>query len=112
MFCRLLAKIGHSLAMATMPKTLSNFDLLLRDAILNGDANPHHLIGGDFTVPPATNTMHELEIANAINDETEYLFARIRLFAMLGTPRYHAVVASRPRTSTTVTEDPVRLKSL
>lgn len=110
MFCRLIAKIGHSYTLAFMdPKIMASFDLLATDLILKGDSNPHYLIGGDLDVPPATDWMHELEVCNAVKDKTEYLFARVRLFACLGTPRYHAVIASRPRGATTVTKDPVLL---
>lgn len=108
-FCRLIAKIGHGLVHAYMPPMLlRSFEFLLPDLILNGSDNYHHLIGGDFTVPPANDLMHEWDISNAIRADTEYLFARIRLFACLGTPRYHAVVAKRPLGETTATKDPVR----
>jgi hypothetical protein len=108
MFCRLLAKIGHGLALAYMPPdTLSNFEFLLQDMILSGSDDYHHLIGGDFTVPPAGTLMHEWDISNAVCGDTEYLFSRIRLFACLGTPRYHAVIAKRPLGKSTVTKDPV-----
>jgi hypothetical protein len=111
-FCRLIAKIGHGLACAYMPaEVLDTFDLLLPDLILNGVENYNELIGGDFIVPPASDMMHEWDIANAVRGDTEYLFARIRLFACLGAPRYHAVVASRPLGSTTVTKDPVHLRT-
>lgn len=108
-FCRLIAKIGHGLTYAYMPqKLLDTFEFLLPSLILTGSDNYHHLVGGDFTVPPANEMMHEFNISNAVRGETEYLFARIRLFACLGAPVYHAVVASRPLGPTTVTKDPAR----
>ncbi len=109
MFCRLIAKIGHGLAVAYMPaEVLDTFHFLLPDLILDGADNYHRLVGGDFAVPPLSDLMHEWDISNAVCGNTEYLFARIRLFACLGTPRYHAVVASRPLGKITVTNDPVR----
>lgn len=108
MFCRLLAKIGHGLTLAYMPhENLDGFEFLLPDLILNGADDYHQLIGGDFTVPPASKLMHEWDISNAVRGDTEYLFSRIRLFACLGTPCYHAVVAKRPLGKSTVTKDPV-----
>lgn len=111
-FCRLIAKIGHGLVVGYMPpKILETFDLLLPDLILNGVEDYHHLIGGDLTVPEAGDLMHEWMVCNAVRNDTEYLFVRIRLFGCLGTPWYHAVVASRPRRKTTVTKDPVHFPS-
>ena len=111
MFCRLIAKIGHGLTIAYMPRDiLGSFEFLLLDLIRFGTVDMHYLVGGDYTVPPATINMHDWQVCNAVRGETEYLFARIRLFACLGTPVYHAVVARRPLGPTTVTTDPIRFQ--
>jgi hypothetical protein len=108
-FCRLIAKIAHGLAVGYLPKEVwKTFQPLLPDLIRFGSENYHTLVGGDFTVPPSSPLMHEFDVSNAVRGDTEYIFTRIRLFACLGTPRYHAVVASRPLGAVTLTKDPAR----
>jgi hypothetical protein len=108
-WCRQIAKIGHGLVVANLPPALlATFTLLLPKLILEGPDNNRLLIGGDDSVPPPSKMLHEYWIRNAVRGDTEYLFASVRLFANLGAPVYHAVVASRPLGQTTVTKDPVR----
>lgn len=111
-FCRMLAKIAHSFAYAEIGEAeLKRFLLMLPPIIRNEiKAMPADLIGGDVRLVPPTENLHELNLWSAIADDIEYLVARIRLFAAMGTPTYYAIVGVRPFTGKALAEEPVRLR--
>jgi hypothetical protein len=95
-FCQFLAKIGHSVAVASLGEDL--FVPLLLSFIQRKFAKEeqypecYHLIGGlpgDFA---PSRALHELGIALTEKNGKWYLAVHIRLFANLGTPVFAAVV--------------------
>lgn len=93
-FTQMLAKIAHSFAMAKV--SAEDFDPLLPDFIFSADENDsrqYDLIGGEESVVPPLPYLHELGLGIVhAADDRDYLVARIRLFAFLGSPVYYAVV--------------------
>lgn len=91
-FSRMLAKIGHSYAVANLG--LGSFRPLLPDLILGKSSTAPYLVGGDAsTQPPATEpVLHHVYLQNCLTRGVEYVLVAIRLFAFVGMPRYHVVV--------------------
>lgn len=91
-FARMLAKIGHSYAVAHLG--LGTFEPLLSPVILGTSPFASHLVGGDVSVPTpeAEPTLHHVYLQNCTSNGTEYVLVAIRLFALFGMPRYHVVV--------------------
>lgn len=95
-FSRMLAKIGHSYAVAQLG--IGNFQPLLLDII--NDRTPKfvgYLIGGSPVREPRGSALHELSLErHALSDETLYV-VRVRLFAYLGGPIYYVVAGTTRR---------------
>ena len=91
-FARMLAKIGHSYAVAHLG--LDAFEPLLPPVILGKSPLGSHLVGGDASAPtPAVEpALHDVYLQNCISNGIEYVLVAIRLFAVFGMPRYHVVV--------------------
>jgi hypothetical protein len=92
-FARMLAKIGHSYAVAELG--LGGFRSLLTDIILGKSANAPDLVGGDGSgtpLPETELTLHDVYLQNCERNGIVYVLAAIRLFAFAGMPRYHVVV--------------------
>ena len=102
MLMRMLARIGH--AYATADPDLPKFSPLLPNLILGRYETPAYLVGCLGEIPDAEpGITHRVnsqicEIRAGGNLSEKYLLARIRLFAMHGTPEYHVVVARLPVT--------------
>jgi hypothetical protein len=101
MMCRMLAKIGHALAVAEIGT--GNFSPLLTDLIRKGtDRHLMRFIGGaskSVAIPP--NTLHYLALGYQKIKEKTYVVAHVRLFANYGGPTYAVVVGESlesPRT--------------
>lgn len=92
MFTRMLAKIGHSLAVANLGK--GAFKPLLLDLICEGQVRAMNLVGGSPIDTPLRDSkaLHELDLGYQRMNGVTYVVARIRLFASHGGPRYHVVV--------------------
>ncbi len=92
-FGRMLAKVGHSFAVAELG--LDAFDPVLPDLIRqNGPQYLAHYIGGSLgEEEPKSTNRHEISIStyNNINGD-DYIVVRIRLFSNYGMPTYYVVV--------------------
>jgi hypothetical protein len=92
MMCRMLAKIGHALAVAEIG--IETFKPLLPNLIRKGDDQREmRFIGGastSMTVPP--NTLHHLSLGYQKIKTKTYVVAHIQLFASYGAPTYAVVV--------------------
>jgi hypothetical protein len=89
-YARVLAKIAHAFAVATMGL---NFDSFLPDIILDKSSVAHHFVGGveresdDRSAIP--NVLHSIRLER----NAEFLMVRLRLFSFIsGTPNYLVVV--------------------
>ena len=89
-FCRLLAKIGHSLAVAKYG--LHSFRPLAVEFILRAKGDMGYLIGGTLEQQPVVPHLHAYRCGGVTVGSRRYVVAEIRLFANLGAPLYHAVV--------------------
>lgn len=92
-FARMLAKIGHSYAIAELG--LNGFSPMLPDLILGKSTDLPYLVGGDASSSPLTEfeqELHSVYLQNCISNGVIYILASIRLFSFLGMPRYHVVV--------------------
>ena len=90
MLFRMLGKIGHSLAVAELG--LERFKPLLRNMILDGASEAFNHIGGEPEIEPPSPSLHELGLGYQRANGTDYVVARIRLFARHGGPTYYVVV--------------------
>lgn len=106
-FCRMIAKIAHSYAMATQPKeTLAGYELLLPEFILEDKDYCSYLIGSDASRPPIEKSMlHKIELHYVDVGSASYAIARIHLFAFMGVPAYLAVVGRKARALQDTPED-------
>lgn len=93
-FARMLAKIAHSYAFAKC-----GIQPLLLDLILGRAENASYLVGGDhsLTLPDQPNMLHDIFPVSCRLEPSgaKYLLIAIRLFAMMGMPRYHVVVGKQ-----------------
>jgi hypothetical protein len=92
MLCRMLAKIGHSLAIAELGETV--FRPLLIQLICNGDAAGMSLIGcsPEYEKVPHSTALHVVGLGYQRHDNKNYVVASIRLFASYDGPIYRVVV--------------------
>jgi hypothetical protein len=89
-FCRMLAKIGHSFAVAELG--LDGFKPLLPELIRKGGLEVGPYIGGEPRQPPESAALHEISLGRQRAHGKTYIVARIRLLACHGGPIYYAVV--------------------
>lgn len=90
-FVRMIAKIGHSLAVSRYGP--DHFIPFLRDIILaNAGPEAFEYIGGRADVPHETEELHGLTLRTLRVGTRILLVAEIRLFASLGAPIHLAVV--------------------
>lgn len=104
-FARMLAKIGHTFAVAT--GQMSGFRPLLPDFILGRDSNAAFYVGGTFEITPPSHYGHEIYLENGQVGNKELMAARIRLFANFGTatygtPTYYVAVGDRDATQSAI----------
>lgn len=91
-FARVLAKIGHATAVAEF--TLSGFDPVLSDVILDKYANIHDFVGGELEAPipwKEGKAVYDIQCRIHWIDLSPILFIQIRLFSELPTPIYFVV---------------------
>jgi hypothetical protein len=89
----MLAKIAHSYAVAELGSDA--FHPLLPDLILGTEDRAAYLVGGDaseFPLPDKEPYLHHVYLLNAMSGGIMYTLVSIRLFAVVGMPRYHVVV--------------------
>jgi hypothetical protein len=96
-FLRMIAKIGHSIAVARCDsRELATFKMLLPQTILSKDSSIYDLVGSDRDHSrPIPRVLHAFNFETVARDSTEFLVAGIQLFANMGTPRYLAIVGAR-----------------
>lgn len=93
-FCRLLAKIAHSYAIAE--HGYKSIRGALPPLIVEGELRHcQNLIGSAEKEEPPTNELHELDVRERVSDSL--IVVRIRLLAKMGTPTYYVVVGNRVR---------------
>jgi hypothetical protein len=95
-FARMLAKIGHSYAVANMPR--DSFEPMLPDLILGkAELNASYLVGGDKSgwVPNSMPCLHSVFLQDCSSGGVIYTLARISLFEFADMPRYHVVVGRK-----------------
>ncbi len=93
MLTRMLAKIGHSFAVAELGS--DNFNPRLLNLIRDGDISAMTLVGGDDMLNDKVRSsaaLHELGLGYQRIGGTVHVVARIRLFASSGGPFYSVVV--------------------
>ena len=91
---RLIAKIGHSFAMAELGPNAFSPTLI---NLIRGEFPMYasHYVGSGITEDPSSDKLHEIEIDRSYH--SRLIIVRIRLFANLGMPTYYAVAgSSRP----------------
>jgi hypothetical protein len=95
-YARMLAKIAHAFAVAR--EGVDTHRYLLPDFILDKtNLPPDYFVGCLAHDLPKEETMHRVSLDRAqLGDGRKYLTANIRLFAKLGAPQYHVVVAELP----------------
>jgi hypothetical protein len=92
-FMRMLAKIGHSHAIAKMG--LKAFDAFLPDLILGKSDAGRWLVGSDASeanLPATTDSLHDLWLEIFEGESDSLLVAGVRLFSGAGMPKYQVVV--------------------
>jgi hypothetical protein len=89
---RMLAKIGHSFAVAEL--TLDLFKPALTGLIRFGDMAASKFVAGIFdgTRERASEALHELALGYQRMKGKTYVVARVRLFAKFGGPTYSVIV--------------------
>jgi hypothetical protein len=101
-FQRMLAKIGHCIAIANMDKDeFAEFELLLPPLIRFGDGDAEALVGSiDLQMSASTNQMHQVEVFTVDqhigSERRELLVTTFRLMAFLRGPQHLVVVGTRP----------------
>lgn len=93
-FARMLAKIGHSFAVAEVG--LAAFRPLATDIIRGRASNYGYLVGGSMDLLPAVKDAGDHELALGVRQKSGALnydvVVSIRLFQQMGSPSYHVVV--------------------
>jgi len=90
-FCRLIAKIAYSYAVAELG--FHSFQPVLLDLILGESQTPFYWVGGDMTVsPPEPTVLHKLDHKIETIRGMQYMVAYISLFCFFGAPAYRVVV--------------------
>jgi hypothetical protein len=100
-FCRMLAKIAHSMAVVSMG--FDGFRPFLNAFILRGEGFIHRYVGGEIeNNEPASDATHEIIVyAHPLNDVV-LVVAKIRLFANGGGPIFLVVVGEALETQPVV----------
>ncbi len=92
-FMQMLAKIGHSYAVAEWG--FHSFRPLLRDLILGRSQTASYWVGGSGReLPPDLSGLHRLELRREVSLATTYVVSYIRLFCNFGAPEYRVVVGT------------------
>lgn len=90
-FGRMLAKVGHSFAVAQTG--LKAFRPLLPSLILDDNNPPPFLyVGGTYEQQQPGPGVHQLCFGTATYARRTYVAVRIQLFALLAAPAYHVIV--------------------
>jgi hypothetical protein len=95
-FARMLAKIAHCYAIARFGS--DSFEPMLPSLILGRIDWGQLFVGGDASAEPPyqSGILHDVFRMDCRRDNgPDYLGVAIRLFAMMGMPRYHVIVGRR-----------------
>jgi len=95
-FCQMRAKISHAYAVAELG--FKSFHPYLDSYILGPLVGFFDFIGGDMTIAPKTDALHEIGIHVEKREETTLIVVTLRLFSFLGTPTYQVVVGELDNT--------------
>jgi hypothetical protein len=90
MLCRMIAKIGHSFAVAILGQ--AKFKPLLLPLIREDDRNGIDYIGGGVPEEPAIDALHRLSIGYLRGAGKDFVAVQVRLLAKYGAPTYVAIV--------------------
>jgi hypothetical protein len=95
-YCRMLAKIAHSYAVAELGP--NSFRPVLREFIRGKILEQAwHWIGSDTAVPPAEQHLHDIQWSAPTVNGINYVMVSLRLFSFIGSPRYHLIVGELTR---------------
>jgi hypothetical protein len=94
---RMIAKIAYSYAVGELG--YGSFRPLVTDLILGKTETLSYWVGGEWEIPPPTNTAFDLGWNKHVRDATgvEYVVVSVRLFSFFETPIYHVVVGDVPK---------------
>lgn len=94
-FARLIAKIGHGLASATLAPT--DFRPIALDFILGKSDDLHAIVGGMDDIAPSEDVLHWVRLRDhfCVPSKRRFVVGYVRLFACFGTPTYVAAVGER-----------------
>lgn len=98
-FCRLIAKIGHAHAMASLilnNEKIQAQDMFLPPIILGRSNMFQHYVGGDKDPIDAIDSLHQLRLNRYIIGDRKIVVSTVRLFALFGMPRYHVITCYEP----------------
>jgi hypothetical protein len=95
-FARLLAKVGHGVAVSGFGAT--GFTPYLRDLILGRTQEWAGVVGGESKIQPPITGRHYVKLDGLVHAGRTLLLCEIRLFAAFGSPTY-LVVAGEISTS-------------
>lgn len=98
-FCRTIAKIAHSYALAELGPSFSCYRPLLTDLIRFGTGDPRAFVGGDMVEPPPQPFMYNVGYFTQRDSEREYACVFVRLFSFMAAPLYQAAVGERALSS-------------
>jgi hypothetical protein len=95
-YCRMLAKIAHSYAVAELGS--GSFRPVLHEFIRGKPLEQAwHWIGSDTAVPPAEQRLHDIQWSAPTVNGINYVMVSLRLFSFIGSPRYHIIVGELTR---------------
>jgi hypothetical protein len=106
-YAKMLAKIGHSYAVANIG--LGLFKPIALDLIMGRTTNIAYAVGGDFDIEPAVlGGKHILQMGVQVDPVRSRFFVvvNIRLFSSCGMPSYHVVVGQieTPENASTIAD--------
>jgi hypothetical protein len=107
-YCRMLAKIAHSYAVAELG--WNSFRPVLAEFICGKVLERGwHWIGGDTELPPPEQHLHDIKWGALTVNGTNYVMVSLRLFSFIGSPRYDIVVGEliRPLNELPFLQQPV-----
>jgi hypothetical protein len=99
MLCRMLAKIGHSLAVAELGQHA--FKPMLTALIYKGEPQGVSLVGcaPEYEKLPKSSALHSVSLGYQRHSGKTFVVASVRLFARYGAPIYRVVVGESAESS-------------
>lgn len=94
-FARMLAKIGHSFAVARLG--IDGFEPVLTDLIRERSNEYADFVGGDPRPSPRKSVKHQMQLNRLQINGVEYAVVAIQIFAKFGAPVFQVVVGQTKR---------------